>query len=179
MGRPATDLPARAHDRSGVGVTGRCRFLGHLPTRDQHRDHHRHLPDGVPDPELAEPRRGGDAGQARRADPRARQRTRPVHRHRAPGRIPRSRKSARRSSARRRAEAGTPTTAEDSVERLLDRYERCYSGADSGLPADAILSSSLPKTAVNLRPRHFRAHLEVDLAASRALPAAAPRPSPA
>ena len=34
--------------------------------------HHHHLPDGVPDPEHAEPRHRGDADQARRADPRRR-----------------------------------------------------------------------------------------------------------
>ncbi len=39
------------------------RLFGHLAAGGEHRDHDRHLPDGVPDPEFAEPRRRRDPGE--------------------------------------------------------------------------------------------------------------------
>lgn len=44
-------------------------FLGHVAARHQYRDDDHYLPDGLPDPELAEPGQCGDPGQARRVDP--------------------------------------------------------------------------------------------------------------
>ena len=50
-------------------------YLGHLAAGDQHRHHHRHLPDGVPDPARAEQGLAGGPAEAERAgggDARAR-----------------------------------------------------------------------------------------------------------
>ena len=49
------------------------RLVRHLAARHQHRHDDRHLPDGLRDPEHAEPRHDGAASEARRADPRHRQ----------------------------------------------------------------------------------------------------------
>ena len=94
-------------------VTGPVfRLFRHLAADYQYRNHHRHVPDGVPDPEQPEPRRSGDAGQARRAAARGRQGARVVHRHRAFDRPARSSSCARRSSAmpRNRAASRRPRT---------------------------------------------------------------------
>src|SRR3989454_2803806 len=52
----ASGVHARAgRDRRLGGVGSDVRLLRYLAARDQHRDDHRHLPHGVPDPEHAEP----------------------------------------------------------------------------------------------------------------------------
>jgi len=66
----ARDLCCRAHARRGVGgLRLILQLLRELATRHQHEDDHHHLPDGLRAAELAEPRRQGAAGKARRVDP--------------------------------------------------------------------------------------------------------------
>ena len=70
-GRPAGDVRRR---RAGgaclAGDRAAVRIQRHVAARDQYRHDHRDLPDGVPDPEHAEPRHLRAADQARRADSR-------------------------------------------------------------------------------------------------------------
>src|SRR5215468_10865678 len=67
-GRPVTFMLAVA----SIAVWARTGPLfglqRYLAARDQHRDHHHHLPHGVRDPEHPEPRYRGDAYQDRRTD---------------------------------------------------------------------------------------------------------------
>ena len=68
--RAARRLRRLRCDRSRLGgQRPDLRLLRHLAAHHQHRHDHRHLPHGVPDPEHPEPRRRGDPGEARRADP--------------------------------------------------------------------------------------------------------------
>src|SRR5689334_10511934 len=92
--------------RGGPGARlGRDRpvlsLLGHVAAGDQHRHHHRHVPDGVPHAEHPEPGREGDPPQARRAAARREERANGPG---APGRpqrerVGRSRKGVRGSPA--------------------------------------------------------------------------------
>src|SRR5690606_31450800 len=107
-GRAAAGVPAGPRRGRGLGGDrADLPLVRHLATGDQYRDHDRHLLDGVPDPELAKPRRRRNAGQARRADPRPARRARAVYWHRAPARS-RDRGNPRlaRGGSRRRERQG-------------------------------------------------------------------------
>ena len=113
------DHPRLGRDRPDVPL------FRHVAADHQHRYDHRHLPDGIPHPEQPEPRRRGDAGQARRALARGRQGARAVHRHRAPDRSADRAGPGCTRTARKAAQGNQPEkqqTAPDTVDRLLDRF---------------------------------------------------------
>ena len=101
-------------------VTGPAvRVQRHLAARHQHRHDDRHVPDGVPHPEHAEPRRRSDAGQARRAHPRDRARQERAARSRG----------ARRRGPRRDRGGRTGDGSEGAGRKEKRRDDRC-----EGLP---------------------------------------------
>ena len=69
-GRPIARRFRRGRHRRLGGDRSDFSLQRYLATRDQYRHDDRDVPDGLPDPEHAEPRLRGDAGQARRAHPR-------------------------------------------------------------------------------------------------------------
>jgi len=87
VGRPSDRIPARAErDRSLDRHRADLRLQRYLAAGDQYRDHHRHFPDGVSDPEHPEPRHDGSSAQVVRTGVGDKGRAEQVRRDRGPHR---------------------------------------------------------------------------------------------